>query len=501
MINIAAAEIDNNLKPKLSVLGIGGAGGNAVNNMVESGLEGVDFLVANTDAQDLSTSKAQIKIQLGINLTKGLGAGADPLVGRGAAEESLNEIIESLSDSNMVFITAGMGGGTGSGACAVIGQALRERGVLTVGVVTKPFDFEGKQRARIADAAIEDLKSSVDTLIIIPNQNLFNVIDKNTSFDDAFHLTDNVLHDGVSSITDLIVKQGRMNKDFADIKAIVGKMGEAMMGTGEAEGENRAIEAAEEAIANPLLDNVSMKGAKGVLLNITGSKGITLFEVDAVTNRIRAEIDADDEAEFIIGTTIDESMGDVLKVSIVATGLTTHGSTPVRHAVKPKVQRPFMDDGAVDITDIKFDAPEAKEELVQQQSIAIDEVAAEKAEEVTIPVSLFAAGMEDEVPNQVFEELESDEDIPTVSENIVKISENGEIIRPVSAPVAPIEPKVVEPIVAVAPVAEKAVAEEKSGFLSRLMKKEKVDEIVEEPVVKEKQENFEDIQLPDFLQR
>ncbi len=262
MINIAAAETENNLKPKLSVLGVGGAGCNAVNNMVDSGLEGVDFLVANTDSQSLSTSKAQRKIQLGINITKGLGAGADPEVGRASAEESFDEIIEALSDSNMVFITFGAGGGTGSGAAPVISAALRERGILTIGVVTKPFAFEGHQRAKVAEEAVENMKNSVDTLIIIPNQNLFNIIDKSTTLTDAFNLADEVLHSGVSSITDLIVKQGRMNKDFADIREIVGKMGEAMMGTGEADGENRAIEAAEKAISNPLLDNTSMKGAK-----------------------------------------------------------------------------------------------------------------------------------------------------------------------------------------------------------------------------------------------
>ena len=491
MINIAAAEVDNNLKPKLSVLGIGGAGANAVNNMVDSGLEGVDFLVANTDAQDLATSKAQRKIQLGMALTKGLGAGANPEVGREAAEETLNEIIEALSDSNMVFVTAGMGGGTGSGASPVICQALRERGILTVGVITKPFDFEGKQRSKIADASLEDMKEAVDTLVIIPNQNLFNVIDKSTSFDEAFKLTDDVLHDGISSITDLITKQGRMNKDFADVKTIIGKKGEAIMGTGSASGEDRAEEAAKKAIANPLLDNVSMKGAKGILINITSSRDITLFEMDSVTRRVRDEIDPNDDAEFIFGNTYDDDMGDTLKVSIVATGLTHQGGAYVKQTVKPRVSRPMMDDGAKDITEISFEETEEVQEDLEGDDILTPglfnaDLMEDSDDEVEDPI----------VEEKVFEEFEQDEDIPRVEENIIKISESGEVIRPVQ--VAPI---FAQPVVET-PVKE---AEEKQGFLNRIRKsKDKKEEemAVEAPApVEESREDFEDIQLPDFLQR
>ncbi|MCV6599345.1 MAG: cell division protein FtsZ [Alphaproteobacteria bacterium] len=498
MINIAAAETENNLKPKLSVLGVGGAGCNAVNNMVDSGLEGVDFIVANTDAQSLSSSKAQRKIQLGMEITKGLGAGADPSVGRASAEETLEEVVEALSDSNMVFVTAGMGGGTGSGASPVICNALREKGILTVGVVTKPFNFEGRQRQKVADAALENMKNSVDTLIIIPNQNLFNIIDKNTTLTDAFNMADEVLHAGVSSITDLIVKQGRMNKDFADIKEIVGKMGEAMMGTGEAEGENRAIEAAEKAIANPLLDNVSMKGAKGVLLNITGSKDITLFEVDAVTNRIRAEIDSEDEAEFIIGTTLDDAMGDVLKVSIVATGMSdaSHVRNVVCSAKKPAVARPFMDDDLEDITEIAED--------VTPVDNMDDKVVEDLDDSDILMPGLFTPLDEDEADistnteDKVFEDFEKAEDIPVVAEakeeNIVKISEHGEVIRPQDVKATVVE----EPMVAARPEEMKT---EKESFMKRIMKSKDKKEVESDDNVIEKKEKYEDMVLPDFLSR
>ncbi len=307
------------LKPRITVFGVGGAGGNAVNNMIEAGLEGVDFVVANTDAQALALSSAERRIQLGASITEGLGAGSRPEVGCAAAEEALHEIVEHLQGAHMVFITAGMGGGTGTGAAPVIARAAREHGILTVGVVTKPFQFEGSRRMRLAEEGIRDLQQYVDTLIIIPNQNLFRVANENTTFADAFGMADQVLHSGVAGITDLMMKPGLINLDFADVRTVMNEMGKAMMGTGEASGENRAIEAAEAAISNPLLDEVSMKGAKGVLINITGGMDLTLYEVDEAANRIRSEVDPD--ANIIVGSTFDSSLDGRMRVSVVATGI------------------------------------------------------------------------------------------------------------------------------------------------------------------------------------
>ncbi|HEX4078418.1 MAG TPA: cell division protein FtsZ [Rhizomicrobium sp.] len=317
-ISLRAPEVTE-LRPRITVLGVGGAGGNAVNNMIASKLEGVEFIVANTDAQALAQSRAQRRIQIGARVTEGLGAGARPDIGRAGAEESLEEILEHLSGSHMVFITAGMGGGTGTGAAPVIARAIREQGVLTVGVVTKPFAFEGDRRMRIAERGIEDLQAFVDTLIIIPNQNLFRVANDRTTFSQAFAMADDVLHSGVRGVTDLIVMPGLINLDFADIKTVMSEMGKAMMGTGEADGEERALKAAEAAISNPLLDDVSMKGARGVLINITGGPDMMLFEVDQAANRIRAEVDPD--ANIIFGGTIIENMEGRLRVSVVATGI------------------------------------------------------------------------------------------------------------------------------------------------------------------------------------
>src|SRR5215472_11341386 len=307
------------LRPRITVLGVGGAGGNAVNNMIASKLEGVEFVVANTDAQALNFSAADRRIQLGLNITRGLGAGSRPDVGRAAAEEALEELLSYLEGSHMVFITAGMGGGTGTGAAPVIARAVREQGILTVGVVTKPFAFEGDKRMRIAERGIEELQAFVDTLIIIPNQNLFRVANDRTTFSQAFAMADDVLHSGVRGVTDLIVMPGLINLDFADIKTVMSEMGKAMMGTGESEGEERALKAAEAAISNPLLDDVSMKGARGVLINITGGPDMMLFEVDQAANRIRAEVDPD--ANIIFGGTILENMEGRLRVSVVATGI------------------------------------------------------------------------------------------------------------------------------------------------------------------------------------
>tara|TARA_R110002074_G_scaffold99263_2_gene214453 strand:+ start:1651 stop:3303 length:1653 start_codon:yes stop_codon:yes gene_type:complete len=307
------------LKPRITVFGVGGAGGNAVNNMIEAGLEGVEFVVANTDAQALALSAADRRIQLGASITEGLGAGSRPEVGCAAAEEALAEIIEHINGAHMVFITAGMGGGTGTGAAPVIARAAREQGVLTVGVVTKPFQFEGSRRMRLADEGIRDLQQYVDTLIIIPNQNLFRVANENTTFSDAFAMADQVLHSGVAGITDLMMKPGLINLDFADVRTVMNEMGKAMMGTGEASGEKRAVEAAEAAISNPLLDEVSMKGARGVLINITGGQDLTLYEVDEAANRIRSEVDPD--ANIIVGSTFDPSLDGFMRVSVVATGI------------------------------------------------------------------------------------------------------------------------------------------------------------------------------------
>ena len=322
-INFSTPHENIEMRPRISVVGVGGAGGNAVNNMIRSNLEGVEFIVTNTDNQALSNSLADRRLQLGATVTQGLGAGSRPDVGQAAAEEAMDQLLDELGDSNMVFITAGMGGGTGTGAAPVIAQAARERGILTVGVVTKPFHFEGAHRMRLAEQGIEELTKYVDTLIIIPNQNLFRIANEKTTFADAFQMADNVLHQGVRGVTDLIVMPGLINLDFSDIRTVMSEMGKAMMGTGEASGEKRAVDAAESAIKNPLLDDMSMKGAKGVLINITGGMDMTLFEVDEAANRIREEVDA--EANIIFGSTFDEKLDGLMRVSVVATGISAEG--------------------------------------------------------------------------------------------------------------------------------------------------------------------------------
>jgi len=309
-------------KPNLVVFGIGGAGGNAVNNMIRSSLEGVTFVVANTDAQALQSTLCDNRLQIGTKLTRGLGAGARPDIGQASAEEQSEEILDFLTDANMVFVAAGMGGGTGTGAAPVIARLARERGILTVGVVTKPFQFEGKHRMALAEQGIAELQQYVDTLIVIPNQNLFKLATASTTFADAFLMADDVLQSGVRGITDLMVMPGLINLDFADVRTVMSAMGNAMMGTGEADGEDRAVAAAEAAIANPLLDEVSMKGAMGVLINITGGFDMTLFEVDAAANRIREEVDP--EANIIFGSTFDERLSGRIRVSVVATGIAGH---------------------------------------------------------------------------------------------------------------------------------------------------------------------------------
>jgi cell division protein FtsZ len=307
------------LKPRITVFGVGGGGGNAVNNMITAGLQGVDFVVANTDAQALTMTKAERIIQLGVNVTEGLGAGSQPEVGRAAAEECIDEIVDHLNGTHMCFVTAGMGGGTGTGAAPVVAQAARNKGILTVGVVTKPFHFEGGRRMRLAEMGIQELQKSVDTLIVIPNQNLFRIANDKTTFADAFAMADQVLYSGVACITDLMVKEGLINLDFADVRSVMREMGRAMMGTGEASGSGRAMQAAEAAIANPLLDETSMKGAQGLLISITGGRDLTLFEVDEAATRIREEVDPD--ANIILGATFDESLEGIIRVSVVATGI------------------------------------------------------------------------------------------------------------------------------------------------------------------------------------
>ena len=322
----------DHLKPRISVIGVGGAGGNAVNNMISSQLEGVEFVVANTDAQALAQTLAEKPIQLGPGITHGLGAGSRPDIGRAAAEEAMEDLMESIGSAHMVFITAGMGGGTGTGAAPVIARIAREHGILTVGVVTKPFQFEGINRMRIAEAGIEEMQQYVDTLIVIPNQNLFRIANEKTTFADAFTMADEVLHSGVRGVTDLMVVPGLINLDFADIRAVMSEMGKAMMGTGEGEGEDRARLAAEAAISNPLLDDVSMKGARGVLINITGGPDMTLFEVDEAANRIGEEVDPD--ANIIFGSTMDSSIEGKMRVSVVATGIDAIAETQPRPVLK-----------------------------------------------------------------------------------------------------------------------------------------------------------------------
>ena len=360
-LNLTVTSQREELKPRITVFGVGGAGGNAVNNMIDKNLEGVEFVVANTDAQALQQSRAHSKIQMGLKVTEGLGAGARPTVGAAAAEETIEEIVDHLAGAHMCFITAGMGGGTGTGAAPIIAQAARELGVLTVGVVTKPFQFEGNKRMKQAEEGIEALQRVVDTLIVIPNQNLFRLANERTTFTEAFALADDVLYQGVKGVTDLMVRPGLINLDFADVRAVMDEMGKAMMGTGEATGENRAVQAAEKAIANPLLDEISLHGAKGVLINITGGYDLTLFELDEAAN-------------IIVGSTLDPSMEGVLRVSVVATGIDIK-----RPAVEAPVARRSM---AAPLTPfVAPAAPEVKREAPMTLTAAPTpaKVAAEEA--------------------------------------------------------------------------------------------------------------------------
>jgi cell division protein FtsZ len=398
----------DDLKPRITVFGVGGAGGNAVNNMIAKELDGVDFVVANTDAQALQQSSAPSRVQLGVKVTEGLGAGARPSVGSAAAEESIEQIVDHLAGSHMCFITAGMGGGTGTGAAPIIAQAARELGVLTVGVVTKPFQFEGAKRMRQAEDGVEALQKVVDTLIIIPNQNLFRLANEKTTFTEAFSMADDVLYQGVKGVTDLMVRPGLINLDFADVRAVMDEMGKAMMGTGEAEGEDRAIQAAEKAIANPLLDEISLRGAKGVLINITGGHDLTLFELDEAANCIREQVDPD--ANIIVGSTLDTAMEGGMRVSVVATGI---DATDVQTDI-PVPRRPMAAPLKKTIAAEERPAPlELNEPVVASAPEAAPvapAAAAPAAEQVQEPSLFEGMGIEDvaaqEQAEDIFEEPE-----------------------------------------------------------------------------------------------
>jgi cell division protein FtsZ len=385
-INLSLPQKESEIKPRITVVGVGGAGGNAVNNMISAALEGVEFIVANTDAQALGQSLADRRVQLGITITQGLGAGARPEVGRQAAEEALPEILQLLEGANMVFVTAGMGGGTGTGAAPVIAAAAREQGILTIGVVTKPFNFEGRRRMQAAEQGITELEKVVDTLIVIPNQNLFKIANEKTTFADAFKLADDVLHMGVRGVTDLMVMPGLINLDFADIRTVMGEMGKAMMGTGEAEGQDRSRVAAESAISNPLLEDHSMKGAKGVLINITGGLDMTLHEVDEAANRIREEVDAD--ANIIFGSTFDASMQGRMRVSVVATGIAAMAaSQPVPNYLNLDMNRPAMQTGQPALSRSAVATPPVGRVAMPAAAIAVPTPAPAPAMPVAAPVA------------------------------------------------------------------------------------------------------------------
>jgi cell division protein FtsZ len=405
-LNLTIPQQDmNELKPRITVFGVGGAGGNAVNNMIEKELKGVEFVVANTDAQALAQSRANTRIQMGVKVTEGLGAGARPAVGAAAAEETIEEIVDRLAGAHMCFITAGMGGGTGTGAAPIIAQAARELGVLTVGVVTKPFQFEGAKRMRQAEEGVEALQRVVDTLIVIPNQNLFRLANEKTTFTEAFAMADDVLYQGVKGVTDLMVRPGLINLDFADVRAVMDEMGKAMMGTGEASGEDRAVQAAEKAIANPLLDEISLRGAKGVLINITGGYDLTLFELDEAANRIREEVDPD--ANIIVGSTLDDSMEGLMRVSVVATGIDA--------APAAEVPQPRRRTAAPLVAEPRAEAREPAEDLAPEPAAAPARPAAEPA---------FAAREEEEEQPMLFsghdeaaEDEQADDGLPPPAYN------------------------------------------------------------------------------------
>ncbi|MBT4889811.1 MAG: cell division protein FtsZ [Rhodospirillales bacterium] len=431
-INLSIPEktVERELKPRITVVGVGGAGGNAVNDMINSELEGVEFLVVNTDAQSLKGSGAQRRVQMGASITSGLGAGASPEIGHAAAEESLPEIMEHLDGANMVFIAAGMGGGTGTGGAPVIAKAAREKGILTVGVVTKPFHFEGSHRMKLAEKGIEDLAEFVDTLIVIPNQNLFRVANEKTTFADAFRMADEVLYSGVRGVTDLIIMPGMINLDFADIRSVMHEMGKAMMGTGEADGERRALDAAEAAIANPLLDDCSMKGAKGVLINITGGSDMTLFEVDEAANRIRAEVD--EEAYIIFGSAFESELEGRIRVSVVATGLDSdvvERSIPTATSVMAST--PVKSAPVTNAPEVLRVEDEASEPVVETAEMALEVAFAateEEPEAAQTPLSFSMLKQAISEPSAVVEEQvteDSTADSKVETETVAATLENA----------------------------------------------------------------------------
>jgi cell division protein FtsZ len=419
-INFRTPEIKE-LQPRILVMGVGGAGGNAINEMIDSNLQGVEFIAVNTDAQDLKHSKAKSKIQIGLNLTKGLGAGAKLDIGQAAADESLNDIINTLQGSNMVFIAAGMGGGTGTGAAHVIARAAKELNILTVGVVTLPFLYEGPSRMRRAQQGLEELRKHVDTIIVIPNQNLFKIANEQTTFEESFNLSNNVLMHGVQSITDLMVRPGLINLDFADVESIMASMGKAMMGTGEAEGEGRAIKAAEMAVSNPLIDDYTLKGAKGLLVNITGGKDLKLFEVDEAVNKVRAEVDP--EAELIIGAITDSELDGKMRVSIVATSL--DGQQPETKSVINMVHR--IQNRNTGYSDFSNVGPTASFNFSTNSTNTLSHGAnALKLENEVIAESVSQPMVQEEinqVNNQYHEELLKDQQAKSIVENTSKEEE------------------------------------------------------------------------------
>ena len=428
-LNLMMPQKDD-LRPRITVFGVGGAGGNAVNNMIEKQLDGVEFVVANTDAQALQQTTAAAKIQMGVKVTEGLGAGARPSVGAAAAEETIEEIVDHLAGAHMCFITAGMGGGTGTGAAPIIAQAARELGVLTVGVVTKPFQFEGAKRMRQAEDGVETLQKMVDTLIIIPNQNLFRLANEKTTFTEAFSLADDVLYQGVKGVTDLMVRPGLINLDFADVRAVMDEMGKAMMGTGEGTGEDRAIQAAEKAIANPLLDEISLRGARGVLINITGGYDLTLFELDEAANRIREEVDA--EANIIVGSTLDAAMDGCMRVSVVATGIDASESAQDMPVPRRRMAGPLPTTETVEVpADVAVSAmaaetPAAQPEPSLFQDIETTASAAESSE------SAFAA-LPDDLPAPAYQPQVAD--FQPRPEDVTQAPAETEFVAP-RAPVA-----------------------------------------------------------------
>ena len=415
------------LKPRINVVGVGGAGGNAVNNMINGQLEGCEFIVANTDAQALIHSGTERRIQLGTQLTQGLGAGSKPEIGRAAAEETIDELNEQLKGAHMVFIAAGMGGGTGTGAAPVIARAARDAGILTVGVVTKPFQFEGSHRMRIAEKGIEELEQYVDTLIIIPNQNLFRVATEKTTFSDAFKMADDVLYSGVRSVTDLMVRPGLINLDFADVRSVMNEMGKAMMGTGEAEGERRALDAAEAAISNPLLDDASMAGANGVLINITGGSDMTLFEVDEAANRIRSEVDS--EAYIIFGSTFEEGLEGRIRVSVVATGIDAEHirrPAPTMLPMSDAIARPQIPGNAEEVAEApEAEVAEVAEVEFSETAEGVDEQAAGSLEAAAERVMMTA-----EEVSAAAAEIEMVEDAPQEDEMQIDLVDDLEAAAP-----------------------------------------------------------------------